>query len=86
MYATVQTILDLPFQNENVESPLPSPPPERGKRYIVARSTQPEITCAICNKPVDLENTKTDGFGEAVHEECYVLKHTTEPATRPPAS
>jgi hypothetical protein len=30
--------------------------------------------CTICNDPVLLETTKTDENGQAVHEECYVLK------------
>jgi hypothetical protein len=40
VYATVQTILDLPFQNEKVECPLPSPPPaeDRGVLWYVPRS------------------------------------------------
>ena len=27
----------------------------------------------LCNEPVELETTKTNEDGEAVHEECYVL-------------
>ena len=27
--------------------------------------------CSICGKPVDLETSKTDDDGQAVHEECY---------------
>jgi hypothetical protein len=27
--------------------------------------------CAICRKPVQLEATKTDERGRAVHEDCY---------------
>jgi len=36
--------------------------------------------CCICNSPVVLETGKTDEYGLAVHEECYVLKlcSTTE--------
>ncbi len=30
--------------------------------------------CALCQRPVPLEISKTDEFGRAVHEECYVLK------------
>jgi hypothetical protein len=30
----------------------------------------------LCNKPVSLETAKTDGDGQAVHEDCYVLKST----------
>jgi len=28
--------------------------------------------CAICKQPVDLEESKTDEHGQAVHENCYV--------------
>jgi anti-sigma regulatory factor (Ser/Thr protein kinase) len=30
--------------------------------------------CCICNNPVPLETSKTDDYGQAVHEECYALK------------
>jgi hypothetical protein len=30
--------------------------------------------CCICNNPVLLETSKTDEYGQALHEECYVLK------------
>jgi hypothetical protein len=30
--------------------------------------------CCICNAPVLLETSKTDEYGQALHEECYVLK------------
>lgn len=29
--------------------------------------------CPICNRSVPLENAKTDDYGRAVHEECYLL-------------
>ena len=39
---------------------------------------KPKINCSICDKPVVLENTKTDEFGRAVHGECYLLKLCNE--------
>ncbi len=30
--------------------------------------------CCICDDPVLLETSNTDEYGQAVHEECYVLK------------
>jgi hypothetical protein len=36
--------------------------------------SEPEINCSICQKRVALETAKTDEFGQAVHEGCYVLK------------
>ncbi len=28
--------------------------------------------CAICKESVELEESKTDEYGRAIHEECYV--------------
>lgn len=30
--------------------------------------------CVICNEPVDIKMAKTDGDGEAVHEDCYYAR------------
>jgi len=40
----------------------------------VLGGSQPLPACCICNTPVLLETSKTDEYGQAVHEECYVLK------------
>jgi hypothetical protein len=40
----------------------------------VEQPTKSQINCSICNQPVALEIAKTDDFGQAVHEECYVFK------------
>jgi hypothetical protein len=32
------------------------------------------LKCAICGRPVSLEECKVDAVGMAVHEECYVSK------------
>ena len=49
-----------------------------------------EISCSICDKPVDLETAKIDDKGKAVHAECYFLtvvkQFPSQPITRPPAS
>jgi len=52
----------------------------------MARAAQTEHNCVICNKPVDLKTTKTNDYGEAVHEECYVLRQMLKDATQPTAS
>jgi hypothetical protein len=31
------------------------------------------VQCWICNKPVRLQDCKTDDRGRPVHEECYVI-------------
>jgi hypothetical protein len=41
--------------------------------HPVPRGTQWLPSCRICNDPVLLETSKTDEYGQAVHEECYVL-------------
>jgi hypothetical protein len=30
--------------------------------------------CSVCERPVQLETSRVDELGKAVHEECYVLK------------
>jgi hypothetical protein len=30
--------------------------------------------CSLCNDPVDLRTAKTDEYGKAIHEDCYVLR------------
>ena len=30
--------------------------------------------CSICNLPVSLNNATTDEDGNAVHEDCYLIK------------
>jgi hypothetical protein len=39
-------------------------------------STRWVPTCALCNKPVQLETCKTDECGKAIHQECYIGKVT----------
>ena len=39
--------------------------------------------CCICGQPVKLETSKTDEFGHAVHEDCYILKVRLHRATEP---
>ena len=40
----------------------------------ILRGLQPPPACSICNSPVLLETSQTNEYGQAVHEECYVLK------------
>jgi hypothetical protein len=30
--------------------------------------------CVICKKSVELEESKADEYGQAIHEECYISK------------
>jgi two-component sensor histidine kinase len=43
----------------------------------IHRGTQQLPGCSICDCPVPLETSNTDENGQAVHEECYVLKVCT---------
>lgn len=42
--------------------------------------------CPLCNEPVELETTKTNEDGKAVHEECYIISLTTPAGKRPKPS
>jgi hypothetical protein len=35
--------------------------------------------CAICKESVDLQESKVDEHGQAIHEECYVSKLAGKP-------
>lgn len=41
--------------------------------------------CPICKEFVELESSKTDEHGKAIHEECYSLKIGLKGAATPPA-
>jgi hypothetical protein len=46
----------------------------------------PQISCALCRKPVDLlVDLTADENGKAVHEECYV-KRLTSSSSNPAAA
>jgi hypothetical protein len=34
--------------------------------------SEEDICCFVCNQPVELKTSMTDGQGRAVHEECYL--------------
>lgn len=40
----------------------------------VSQKSKRTLLCRICGKPVSVETCKTDGDGQAIHEECYVLE------------
>ncbi len=43
------------------------------------------LGCALCDEPVDLRTAKTDEDGQAVHEECYLLRMQMNGSIPPPA-
>ena len=34
----------------------------------------PLFLCCLCGDPVDLRTAKTNEYGKAIHEDCYVLR------------
>jgi hypothetical protein len=44
-------------------------------------STRSILHCRICSKPIPVESAKTDGEGQAIHEECYILSLTQKSAS-----
>ncbi|HEV2399378.1 MAG TPA: hypothetical protein VGS27_20695 [Candidatus Sulfotelmatobacter sp.] len=38
------------------------------------------LLCRVCGKPVPVETANTDDGGNAIHEDCYVLKLKLEQA------
>ena len=45
-----------------------------------------EPRCTICREPVSLEESKTDEYGQAVHENCYVWTVELKKPRKPVAS
>lgn len=41
-------------------------------------TTQIIHLCWVCGKPVDVATCKTDEYGEAVHETCYIVRLALE--------
>ena len=39
--------------------------------------------CLVCNQPVRLDNAKTDEDGNAIHEDCYLIKLGVKPGFSP---
>jgi len=47
------------------------PPHNVSQKFKVKSSP---LLCRICGKPVPVEAANTDDDGNAIHENCYVLK------------
>jgi hypothetical protein len=41
-------------------------------RSIIRPGAKCQILCVVCHEPVELENSKTDENGRAIHEDCYI--------------
>ena len=39
--------------------------------------------CFVCNQPVWLDNAKTNEDGNAIHEDCYLIKLGVKPVISP---
>ena len=51
------------------------------RQSAIGVATHNTWTCWICGHAVSLETCKTDEHGEAVHEECYVVRLALENAS-----
>jgi hypothetical protein len=49
-------------------------------------SDGPLPTCPVCNEGVELEFSKTDEKGVAIHEDCYWRKIRITPVEKPEQS
>ena len=47
---------------------------DKSLHHPISRNPQRLPRCCICSEPVCLETSNTDEYGQALHEECYVLK------------
>jgi hypothetical protein len=51
-------------------------------------TSPPPIACAICSRPMTLEECKIDEYGQPVHEQCQYTRLSMKPPTNngtPPA-
>jgi hypothetical protein len=50
--------------------------PRGGGITILPPVSGASFECAICSKPIPLEDSKVSEYGKPIHEECYVAKLT----------
>jgi len=50
--------------------------PRGGGITILPPVSGASFECAICSKPIPLEDSKVSEYGQPIHEECYVAKLT----------
>ena len=55
-------------------------PPSPALESLLPCRISHALQCCICRKPVPVETAKTDGYGKAVHEECYIVSLTQKTA------
>ena len=46
-------------------------------RIVAVPTSQAPVECDICRSRINLEDSKVNEEGQAVHEECYVAKLTS---------
>jgi hypothetical protein len=54
--------------------------------YLMPNNPGPQLPiCPQCERPVELENARTDEDGKAIHPECYFLRLRARQGTIQPA-
>lgn len=57
---------------EKVKEILVRFPESQELRPAVSHSLHHVLRCAICSQPVSVETAKTDSYGKAIHDECFL--------------
>jgi len=71
---------------ERVKEILLQLPESQELRSVVSPGHHIVLRCAICFQPVPVETAKTDSYGKAIHEECFLASvrgKTADSGTRP---
>jgi len=71
---------------EKVKAMLVHFPESLELRPPVSASLHHVLRCTICHEPVPVETAKTDSYGKAIHEECYMLSVAGKTVIARPAS
>jgi formylmethanofuran dehydrogenase subunit E len=71
---------------EKVKAMLVHFPESLELRPPVSASLHHVLRCTICHEPVPVETAKTDSYGKAIHEECYLLSVAGKTVIARPAS
>lgn len=71
---------------EKVKAMLVHLPESSELRPPVSASLHHVLRCTICSQPVPVETAKTDSYGKAIHEECYMISLAEKTVASRPGS